>query len=186
MAPETMGDMTPLRQPDAIQKAVDYCTYQADKGIDSLVALMQRTAADWQRCLDGVSDSQADFSPAPNEWTTKEVVTHFLQASDGVNRQIEQLTHGKDVGILAPGGPDQRPKVQDTVAELSDGIAVIYDETVKLTRLLEGNPNLGKTFPHPAFGQLTITQWIAFQRLHGMDHMQQIDKNKADANYPKA
>ena len=31
-----------------------------------------------------------------------------------------------------------------------------------------------------------MLQWIAFQRLHGMDHMQQIEKNKADAAYPKA
>jgi hypothetical protein len=183
--PEPTGNMAPLRQPDVIQKAVDYCTHQADKGIDSLVALMQRTAADWQRCLQGMSDRQAEFSPAPAEWTTKEVVTHFLQATDSVNRQVEQLTHGKDIGVLAPGGPDQRPKVTSTVAELSDGVGAIFDEIVKLTRSLEGNPNLGKTFPHPAFGQLTITQWIAFQRLHGMDHMQQIDKNKADAGYPK-
>lgn len=183
---EIVGNIAPLQQPDAMQKAVDYCTHQADKGLDSLVALMQRTAADWQRCLDGVSDTQAEFSPAANEWTTKEVVTHFLQATDGVNRQVEKLTHGKDIGVLAPGGPDQRPKATNTVAELSDGIAEIFDEIVKLTRSLEGNENLDKTFPHPAFGQLTITQWIAFQRLHGMDHMQQIDKNKADAGYPKA
>jgi hypothetical protein len=71
------------------------------------------------------------------------------------------------------------------VAELSHGIASIFDEIVKLTRSLEGNANLDKQFPHPAFGQLNITQWIAFQRLHGMDHMQQIDKNKADAGYPR-
>lgn len=186
MAPETIGNMAPLRQPDIIQKAVDYCTHQADKGLDSLVALMQRTAADWQRCLDGVSDTQAEFSPAKNEWTTKEVVAHFLQATDGVNRQVETLTHGKDIGVLAPPGPDQRPATTASVAELSDGIAAIFDEIVKLTRSLEGNANLEKQFPHPAFGALNITQWIAFQRLHGMDHMQQIDKNKADTGYPKA
>jgi hypothetical protein len=179
--------MTPLQQPDIIQKAVDYCTHQADKGIDSLVALMQRTGADWQRTLDGVSDAQAEFSPAKNEWTTKEVVTHFLQATDGINRQVESFAHGKDIGVLAPAGPDQRPTETASVAVLSDGIAAIFDEIVKLTRSLEGNANLDKQwFPHPAFGQLNITQWIAFQRLHGMDHMQQIDKNKSDAAYPKA
>lgn len=183
--PETIGDMAPLQQPDIIQRAVDYCTHQAEKGLDSLVALMQRTAADWQRTLVGVSDAQAEFSPAPGQWTTKEVVTHFLQATDTVNRQVEKLTHGKDIGVLAPAGPDQRPTEAASVAALSDGIASIFDEIVRLTRSLEGNPNLEQQFPHPAFGQLNITQWIAFQRLHGMDHMQQIDKNKADPNYPK-
>lgn len=183
--PETIGDMTPLRQPEIIQRARDYCTHQAEKGLDSLVALMQRTAADWQRTLSGVSDAQAEFSPAAGEWTTKEVVTHFLQATDGVNRQVEKLVHGKDIGVLAPAGPDQRPSETPSVAELTSRIASIFDEIVRLTRSLEGNPNLAKEFPHPAFGQFDILQWIAFQRLHGMDHMQQIDKNKADAAYPK-
>ena len=90
--PETVGDMTPLRQPEIIQRAVDYCSHQAGKGIDSLVALMERTGEDWRRCLDGVSEAQAQFSPAEDEWTTKEVVTHFLLATSGVNKQIGELT----------------------------------------------------------------------------------------------
>jgi hypothetical protein len=186
MASDLAGDPSPFAQPDIIKQAVDYCTHQANKGIDSLVALMQRTAADWQRTLDGVSDVQAEFSPAPSEWTTKEVVTHFLNVTDGVNHQIEQLAHGKDIGVLTAQLPEERPSVTTSVAELSETTARVFDDIVRLTRSLEGNPNLGKQFPHPAFGQLDILQWIAFQRLHGMDHMRQIDKNKADAGYPKA
>lgn len=183
---ETVGDMTPLQQPDLIKQAVGYCTHQANKGIDSLVALMERTGEDWKNCLDGVSETQADFSPAKGEWTTKEVVTHFLQTTDGVNNQIRQLTMGHDVGQLAPAGPDQRPTETPTVSVLSAKTVAIFEEIAELTRALEGNANLGKQFPHPAFGSLDILQWIAFQRLHGMDHMQQIEKNKADAAYPKA
>jgi hypothetical protein len=182
----TQQNLSPLQQPDVIQRAVDYCSHQASKGIDSLVALMQRTAGDWQRCLDGVSDEQGEYSPAPNEWTTKEVVTHFLTVTDGVNKQIEQLTHGKDIGVLTAPDDELRPTKTSSVGVLSTDIARIFDDIVRLTRSLDGNANLDKQFPHPAFGQLNILQWIAFQRLHGMDHMQQIDKNKADANYPKA
>ncbi len=184
--PETVGDMTPLQQPDIIQRAVDYCTHQASKGIDSLVALMERTGEDWRRCLDGVSEAQAEFSPAPGEWTSKEVVTHFLLATASVNDQIRELTSGKDVGQLASAAPDERPAETASVAELSAETVAIFDDIARLTRELEGNAYLDRQFPHPAFGQLNIMQWIAFQRLHGMDHMQQIDKNKADAGYPKA
>jgi hypothetical protein len=183
---ETVGDMKPLQQADVIQRAVDYCSHQAGKGIDSLVALMERTGEDWKRCLDGVSEPQADFSPSKGEWTTREVVTHFLQATDGVNAQIRKLAMGADVGQLARGGPDERPAETPPVAELSEKTVAIFDEIADLTRALEGNSNLGKQFPHPAFGQMDILQWIAFQRLHGMDHMQQIEKNKADAGYPTA
>jgi hypothetical protein len=184
--PEVIGDMAPLQQPDLIKQAVGYCDHQASKGIDSLVALMQRTGEDWRRCLDGVSDTQADFSPAPGEWTTKEVVTHFLMGTGAVNDQIRTLTAGGDVGQLAPATPDLRPDDTPSVADLRDKAVAIFDEIAELTRSLEDNRNLEKQFPHPAFGQLNILQWIAFQRLHGMDHMQQVDKNKADAAYPKA
>jgi hypothetical protein len=175
--------MTPLRQPELIKKAVDYCSYQANKGIDSLVALMERTGEDWQRCLDGMSEAQANFAPK-GEWTTKEVVTHFLQATGSVNDQIVKITAGKDPGSLTE--PAERPNVTASVPELSSQTVAIFGEIAGLTRSLEGNAHLGKQFPHPAFGQLDILQWIAFQRLHGMDHMQQIEKNKADAGYPKA
>ena len=185
-ATKAVGDMSPLQNTDLITKARDYCSHQANKGIESLVQLMQRTGEDWRRCLDGVSETQADFSPAKGEWTTKEVVTHFLTSTDGVNGQIRKITMGEDVGQLAPGGPDEKPTQMPSVRELSAKTVAIFEEIADLTRALEGNSNLGKQFPHPAFGQLDMLQWIAFQRLHGMDHMQQIEKNKADAGYPKA
>jgi Protein of unknown function (DUF1569) len=180
---ETVGDMTPLQQPDLIKKAVEYCTHQANKGIDSLASLMERTGEDWKRCLDGVSEKQAEFAPK-GEWSTKEVVTHFLQATGSVNTQIGRITAGKDPGSLTE--PTEKPTVTASVPELSAKTVAIFGEIAGLTRSLEGNAHLGKQFPHPAFGHLDVLQWVAFQRLHGMDHMQQIEKNKADAGYPKA
>ena len=117
--PETVGDMTPLQQPDIIQAAVGYCTHQASKGTDSLIALMERTGEDWRRCLEGVSEAQAEFSPAAGEWTSKEVVTHFVLATSSVNDQIRKLASGEDVGQLASAAPDERPTETTSVAELS-------------------------------------------------------------------
>lgn len=182
--PNIVGDMTPLQQPDLIKGARDYCTHQATKGTDSLAQLMERTGQQWSRCLEGMSEEQASFSPAANEWTTKEVVTHFLDATAHVNSQIRTLTMGQDVGALAAPGPDVKPGETPSVEALRGQTVAIFDEIAELTRALEGNSNLGKQFPHPAFGQFDILQWIAFQRLHGMDHIQQIEKNKADAGYP--
>jgi len=178
--------MKPLQQPDIMQQAVNYVTHQANKGIDSLIALMERTGEDWKRCLEGVSDAQADFSPSAGEWTTREVVTHFLQSTGSVNDQVRKITAGEQVGSLAAPGPDERPASTLSLGEMRARTVGIFGEIGELTRSLDGNPNLDKQFPHPAFGQLNVLQWIAFQRLHGMDHMQQIDKNKAAAGYPSA
>ncbi|MEO8457919.1 MAG: DinB family protein [Chloroflexota bacterium] len=181
-SPQMVGDMTPLQQPDLIKRARDYCTHQAGKGIDSLAKLMERTGEDWQKCLDGMSEAQASFAP-PGEWSSKEVVAHFLTATTGVNNNIDKLTRGESPGPLTE--PTEKPKVATSVHQLQEATSAIFGETAELTRALEGNPNVAKQFAHPAFGQLDILQWIAFQRLHGMDHMQQIEKNKADAGYPK-
>lgn len=175
-------------QPGAIDEAIQYCRHQSEKGIDSLVALMQRTAADWQRNLAGLSEPQADFAPS-GEWSAKNVVNHFLEVTTGVNGQIRRFTktgempNTTDEGELTAQGKAAKAT---NATEMSDHIATLFDDIVRLTRALEGNEFLDKTFPHPVFGDLNILEWTAFQRLHGMDHMRQIDKNKADPAYPGA
>jgi hypothetical protein len=171
-----------------VQQAVAYCRHQAGKGIDSLAALMERTGADWQRTLEGMSDEQTAFAPG-HEWPAKQVVNHFLEVTAGVNKQVAKLTGG-----ALPSGPLDEESLAaqgkaapaEAVPEMRDRLSAIFGEIVALTSSLEENQHLQEEFPHPMFGQLNILEWIAFQRLHSMDHMQQIEKNKADAGYPQA
>jgi hypothetical protein len=51
---------------------------------------------------------------------------------------------------------------------------------------LQKSETLDKSFSHPLFGPLNLKEWLAFQRIHSMDHIQQIDEIKADPNYPSA
>ncbi len=174
------------QQNDFVAQAVNYCRHQAGKGTDSLAALMERTAADWQQTLEGMSEEQADFAPG-REWSAKQVINHFLEVTAGVNKQVAKLTGGRldslevDEEKLAAQG---KAPPAATVPEMRDRLSAIFGEIVGLTRSLEDNEHLQEEFPHPMFGKLNILEWIAFQRLHSMDHMQQIAKNKADAGYP--
>ncbi len=172
---------------DVAEQARGYCSHQASKGVDSLASLMERTRADWERCLEGMTEEQASFAPG-EEWTAREVVKHFLKATDGVNREIENLTAGEVPGSTEEADLARIGETPDcgTTDKMREGAADVFAEIVRLTRALKGNAHLDRQFPHPAFGQLSILEWIAFQRLHGMDHMGQIDKNKADAGYPRA
>ncbi|MCH7484785.1 MAG: DinB family protein [Chloroflexi bacterium] len=172
---------------DVAEQARAYCSHQGAKGIDSLAALMERTKADWERCLEGMTEEQASFAPG-EEWSARKVLTHFLKVTDGVNSGIKNLTAGQ-----APASTDEVDLARagktpdcETTEKMREGMAEVFDEIVRLTRALEGNAYLDRQFPHPAFGQMNILEWIAFQRLHGMDHMGQVEKNKADAGYPKA
>ena len=169
--------------PPGAEEALSYMKYQATKGTDSLVALIQRTAADWQRCVTGMSGGQACFAP-DGEWAATDVLVHFLDATRLVNRQLERLLQGKDPATEPGGVVGNKPDDSRSLGELSDDVAAVFDEIVDLTRKLDGSPYLAETFAHPFFGQLNMLEWIAFQRIHAMDHIGQVDKIKEDPAYP--
>lgn len=175
------------QQANAFPEVNAYMQHQAEKGIESLVALMQRTAADWQRNVGDMSEPQAAFAPA-GEWSALQVANHFLEVTRGANQQIARLTR---TGALPKGSLDEETLAEQggkaecqSVAEMSAWLAELFDDVVSLTRALDGNRHLEERFPHPMFGQLNILEWIAFQRVHSVDHMRQIDGNKADSGYP--
>jgi hypothetical protein len=172
----------------AFQQVVDYARHQSAKGIGSLASLMERTGADWQRELEGMNEAQMDYAPG-SEWSARQVVTHFVNVTAGINRQIADLTGGRLAALEVDEAKieeSSREAPPATVAEAQNRLDALFGEIVTQTRSLEGNEHLQKQFPHPMFGQLNITEWIAFQRVHSVDHMRQIDKNKADAGYPSA
>ena len=79
---------------EVAEQARGYCRHQASKGVESLASLMERTKGDWERCREGMTEEQASFAPG-EEWPARTVVTHFLEVTDGVNGEIENLTAGE-------------------------------------------------------------------------------------------
>src|SRR3990172_11845346 len=103
---------------DVTQQALAYMRHQASKDLADLAALMERTAADWQDCLQGMTDEQAHFQPAATgnpsaspaagegaKWGDKEVIGHFLTSERGLNRQVARLA-----GVAPP--PCEAPPVR--------------------------------------------------------------------------
>ncbi len=183
------------QQADPMQQAMAYMRHQAAKGLDSLAALIERTQADWERCLEGMTDAQARFAPVlsgaegpAGEWSAREVLTHLLVASNGVNRQISQAMAGQppEWPFRATGTANAEAEsyAAMTLDELTRRLIQLFRETKSLVTSLDESGPLDATFQHPFFGELNIREWIAFQRLHAMDHIQQIDKIKADRAYP--
>jgi len=169
----------PARQ----EQAVSYIRHQAAKGLTDLAALMERTGAECERCLEGVSDRQASFSYG-EEWSMKEVLGHMLGSSAAINREIAGLVAGNEsrpagrTGVTAGG---DRP-----LDELRVALAGLWAETGRLVASLPEDGNLVRTWDHPWFGPLNFKEWIAFQRIHAMDHIQQMERLKQHADYPEA
>ncbi|MCH8920871.1 MAG: DinB family protein [Chloroflexi bacterium] len=168
---------------DSREQALSYIRHQASKSLGDLVALIERTAADCDRCLEDVSEEQAAFR-YDEEWCIKEVLGHMLVSGKGVNHEIANLVEDSPsarearMGIVS--GAD-RP-----VGELRQTLTDLWAETGRLVGSLPEDGNLERTWDHPMFGSLNFREWIAFQRLHAMDHVQQMEKVKAHSDYPKA
>ena len=54
-----------------------------------------------------------------------------------------------------------------------------------LTERLPLSPPTEPTAPHPFFGELHARAWYLFQRVHDLDHADQINKNKQAAGFPR-
>ncbi len=72
------------------------------------------------------------------------------------------------------------------VGELQRALTELWAETGRLVASLPEAGNLERTWDHPMFGSLNFREWIAFQRLHALDHVQQMEKVKAHPGYSKA
>ena len=175
------------RETDSVQQARSYMEHQASKGLASLSALIERTGADWCRCLDTISEEQATYGP-DGEWSAKDVLGHFIVGSHEVNSQIADYAKGPDFAATFDTawtlGMSKDSERERPIDELRSRVGTLFEETKRLVDQLEESDQLKETFEHPAFGDLNLTQWIAFQRIHSMDHIQQIDKIKTDPGYP--
>ena len=168
---------------DIREQALSYIRHQASKSIDDLATLMERTGAECARCLEEVSEEQATFR-YNEEWSIKEVLGHMLSSGKGVNNEITNLVEDRPSAREARTGVVSGADRQ--IAELRETLADLWAETGRLVTSLPEAGNLERTWDHPMFGSLNFREWIAFQRLHAMDHVQQMEKVKAHPDYPKA
>ena len=190
------------QQVDPMERAAQFLHRQGEKAFEDLEALMRQSAEDWSRCLEGMSEAQAVHQPDPGEhvptpasgegpkWCVKETIGHYLLSERSLNNTAAGLA-----GVDAPPDPplpvrgmgEQSPDYEALPLDgLRQKLADFFDETVALIGRLDGSKTLEATFPHPVFGPLNVKEWLAFHRLHAMDHIQQIERIKADAGYPKA
>lgn len=176
------------QQASPFEQVISYVRHQAEKGVDNLQQLMERTAADWARCLEGVTEAQATFRSG-NEWTIKEVLGHAIGSTRLVNRQVAEAAQGRvnDAPFGSADALRDQPATEErrSMDELRREMAAALGETRELVSWLQGRSALDGRFQHPFFGSLGLLEWIAFQRVHALDHIQQIEKVKADPAYPR-
>ena len=76
--------------------------------------------------LQGVSDAEADFSPAPGEWNAKEVLAHLVAGERDGHAWLEQLVAGDERAYSLADG-NSAIRIQAT-ARVYGGVAALFEE----------------------------------------------------------
>ena len=158
--------------------------------------------------MEGLSEEQLKFKPAPEKWSVLEVAEHIYLAegllfgsvekalAEKQNPEWETKTKGKteflervmvsrDRKATAPESivPSGKLTRDEVIAKLKESRAksLKFAEETKL-------PLKAHTLDHPfpVFNTLNAYQWLIYIPLHNIRHNKQIEEVKSDPNFPKA
>ena len=155
--------------------------------------------------VDGLSEAQWNFKPAPDKWSIAEVAEHIIMAEgfifQAVNGALQSPAREKmadaqamDEKILT-GVPDRTNKFKapeqlqphgqyKTVAEAVEAFKAARDKNIQYVG--ETQDALREHFfKHPVLGDLDAYQWILLMSAHTERHVNQILEVKASPGYPK-
>ena len=192
------------QQAEIIQQLTGVLRREGSRALDELGALMGNAAAEWQRSLEAMTEAQACFHPSEGpavatpwsgegaHWSAKEVIGHFLFSERSLNQRIAEMAGLPpplvEVPTVRAMGEQSAEDERQPIDELRRRLEGFFDDTRALLSSLgsKGVPKGELSFPHPVFGPLTATEWIAFHWLHTMDHLGQINALKFAPGYPAA
>ncbi len=156
--------------------------------------------------IQGLSEKQWRFKPAPDRWSVAEVSEHIAVSEATIFGLVQQTLKspatpekraevaGKDEIILTKV-PDRSHKVQapemlrptSRFATEADNVKAFEASRVATIDFVRTtNEDLRDHFsPHPVFGTVDSYQWILLLAAHSERHTKQILEVKADPNFPK-
>jgi len=155
--------------------------------------------------IDGVTDVQWKWKPAPDRWSVGETAEHIVLAewsqfanvqkalAAPLNPEWEEKTRNKTQTLEAVLAP-RRGKAQAPEALVPGGgmtQAAVKERFLKQREIIEKfareteAPLKQHTVDNPFFGPLNAYQWLIYAPLHTMRHDKQIAEVKATVGYPQ-
>lgn len=174
--------------------------------IEDILAANQNATDRFTASISGLTEAQAGFKPAPDQWSIAEIVEHVSIVSNGFLRITYKLLKGAEATgkaakpdlDLGPTALDaegnQPPKFMAPEHVHPGGTLSIADALAGMQQTLQGfreaSPRLevvdltDQIFPHPAFGPLNAYQWMILLGEHTDRHRAQIEAIKESSGYP--
>ncbi|WP_309891102.1 DinB family protein [Archangium sp.] len=181
----------------------------APKDSKFLVDYLTQTQKDFLKSIEGLSEAQWKFKPAPERWSIAEVAEHIALSEEMFNENItgkilktpaataerKAKTQGLDDKILQ-GLPDRTNKFKApeklqpaskfaSTQEVAKAFNARRDAFIALAeKTPESELRSHVSGPSP-MGDLDGYQWMLFMASHTKRHVAQIEEVKADLNFPK-
>ena len=133
--------------------------------------------------VENITQTQADFAYDAEEWTISEVTHHVILSTERVAKVVEFLSIGENPD--ASGVEPSRIGADSCIEVLQYRILGGAVRWSSMTENLPDNPDLLFTAKHDFFGELDARAWYLFQRVHDLDHLNQIKSVKEQKDYPE-
>ena len=173
---------------------------------NNALSWLEKSHREFYASIDGVSDEQRDWKPAPERWSVGETAQHivlaeallfsFVQKAVAApsNPAWEEQTKGK-TELIESVIPDRTGKAKapepvvprqaltlDQVKERFEKQRAVIQKFAAETQLALKEQTA--VHPFPVFGTLNAHQWLIIVPLHTMRHHEQIAEVKATPGYP--
>ena len=168
---------------------------------------LEESRKEFLAAIDGVTEEQWKWKPAPERWSVGETAEHIVLAeallyenvqkavASPANPNWEEQTKGKTefiVQVMAPRlGKAKAPEPIVPTGHLTQAEVRERFEKQRITIVkFAGETDVALRehtvqHPFPVFGTLNAYQWLIYVPLHTMRHDKQIAEVKATAGYPK-
>jgi len=164
---------------EARQTVISYLAHQGTKEASAIVEVVERERRRLVDVLAEVSQEQAEFVASPGQWSIRDVAEHVAGAERGVVEIIARLA-----GVASP--PAGPPAAGLPLTELREHLTAVRAQLLGLVGGLPRDANLDAKHDHLFFGPLNWKEWLAFQRVHDGDHIEQIEAIRTSPAYPRA
>jgi hypothetical protein len=178
----------------------------AQKDREFGVQYLNETKQAFLESVEGLSNAQLNFKPAPDRWSIAEVAEHIALSEEFIGSNITKLmaspeapaerraaTKGMEEKILNMM-PDRSQKAQAPEMLKPTGRFQSREEVLRafnskrdehIDYLKNTKQNMRAHVQKSPFGEADAYQWMLFMAAHSKRHTAQIEEVKADPNFPK-
>jgi len=176
-----------------------------DRERETALALLARSRTVVLKAVDGVTEDQARWRPAPERWSILEYIEHLAVSDDGlvalVKRSLETPAYletederrAREQKIRAtpiPRGVNHAPENLKPVARfdsLADAVAAFLAARERTIAFAQSTTDdLRSHFaPHPVLGQMDGYQWLCGNARHAENHAAHVMEIRGMTEFPR-